>query len=102
MRRISIVTIAWAALLITLLQCSSRHSSVHYAVYPCPDAGAIHSKWDLWNYGTCLRGANIWQKAVDLLITIPIAALAFFGAAYGLRVAEVQDVVALVRRRLGR
>ena len=49
-----------------------------------------------------LFALRIWQKAVDLLITIPIAALAFFGAAYVLRVAEVQDVVALVRRRLGR
>src|SRR5207302_1251061 len=37
-----------------------------------------------------------WQKAVDLLVTIPIAAMAFFGVAYVLRVAEVQDVVSLV------
>jgi hypothetical protein len=31
----------------------------------CPDASGITSKWDLWRFGTCLRGANIWQKAVD-------------------------------------
>jgi hypothetical protein len=24
-----------------------------------------NSKWDLWNQGTCLRGANLWQTVVD-------------------------------------
>jgi hypothetical protein len=28
---------------------------------PCP---VINEKWDLWKSGTCLRGANIWQKRV--------------------------------------
>ena len=25
---------------------------------------AVHSKWDLWAKGTCLRGANLWQKVI--------------------------------------
>ncbi len=31
----------------------------------CPSANAITSKWDLWARGTCLRGANLWQKVID-------------------------------------
>lgn len=31
---------------------------------PCPGINEIKSKWDLWRAGTCLRGANIWQKRV--------------------------------------
>jgi hypothetical protein len=34
-------------------------------------------------------------------ITVVVAAAVFFGTAYLLRVAEVEDVVKLVRRRLG-
>ena len=49
-----------------------------------------------------LFALRIWQKAIDLLITIPIAAIVFFGAAYALRVGEIQDLVILLRRRLGR
>ena len=49
-----------------------------------------------------LFALRIWQKAIDLLITIPIAAIVFFGAAYALRVGEIQDLVMLLRRRLGR
>jgi len=45
---------------------------------------------------------RLWQKAVDLLITIPIAAFAFFATAYALRVAEVRDVVVLLKKRFGR
>jgi hypothetical protein len=30
----------------------------------CPTAEQIHSKWDLWAHGTCLRGANLWQKVI--------------------------------------
>jgi putative peptidoglycan lipid II flippase len=44
-----------------------------------------------------------WQNAVAMLITIGCGAGTFFGAAYLLRVAEVHDVVDLLRRRfLGR
>jgi putative peptidoglycan lipid II flippase len=47
------------------------------------------------------RGAlPFWQKIVDLVITIAVAGTAFFGATYLLRVAEVHDVVDLVRRKL--
>lgn len=31
----------------------------------CPESTAIRTKWDLWAHGTCLRGANIWQKVID-------------------------------------
>ncbi|MDQ2868604.1 MAG: murein biosynthesis integral membrane protein MurJ [Verrucomicrobiota bacterium] len=44
---------------------------------------------------------RIWQKGAELLITIVLGASAFFATAYALRVAEVHDVVALVRKRLG-
>jgi putative peptidoglycan lipid II flippase len=41
-----------------------------------------------------------WQNAIMMLITVACGAGTFFGAAYLLRVAEVHDVVELVRRRL--
>ncbi len=31
----------------------------------CPSPSQIQSKWDLWSHGTCLRGANSWQKVID-------------------------------------
>jgi hypothetical protein len=31
---------------------------------PCPELKDIGEKFDLWRSGTCLRGANIWQKRV--------------------------------------
>lgn len=45
---------------------------------------------------------RIWQKVIGLLITIAVGAATFFVTAYALRVAEVQDVVALVRKKLKR
>ncbi|MFN2542474.1 MAG: murein biosynthesis integral membrane protein MurJ [Chthoniobacterales bacterium] len=44
----------------------------------------------------------LWQETIELLITIGVGVAVFFGAAYSLGVAEVRDVVDLVRRRLGR
>jgi putative peptidoglycan lipid II flippase len=44
--------------------------------------------------------ASQLKLVVDVLLTIAIGASAFFGAAYWLRVAEVQDVVAITRRKL--
>ena len=41
-----------------------------------------------------------WKLMVEMLLTIAVGAGSFFGAAYLLRVAEVQDVVTVVRRRL--
>jgi len=31
---------------------------------PCPEVKDIGQKFDLWRSGTCLRGANIWQKRI--------------------------------------
>src|SRR6266480_709223 len=42
-----------------------------------------------------------WQNALVMLATICCGASAFFSAAYLLRVAEVHDLVELVRRRFG-
>jgi putative peptidoglycan lipid II flippase len=46
--------------------------------------------------------APILANLLVMAITIAVGAGTFFGAAYFLRVAEVHDVVELVRRRLGR
>jgi putative peptidoglycan lipid II flippase len=43
--------------------------------------------------------APTWQNALVLLITIAGGSAAFFGAAYLLRVAELRDLVDLVRRK---
>jgi putative peptidoglycan lipid II flippase len=43
-----------------------------------------------------------WQKAIELTITIVVGGAAFFGVAYLLHVAELRDVVGLVRGRLSR
>jgi hypothetical protein len=48
-----------------------------------------------------LSALRFWQKAIDLFLTIAIGAFAFFATAYALRVAEVQDVVVLARKRFG-
>jgi putative peptidoglycan lipid II flippase len=45
--------------------------------------------------------ASNWQNLLVMLITICAGAGIFFGGAYLLRVAEVHDVVDLVRRRFG-
>jgi len=42
---------------------------------------------------------TLWQKALGLVVTIAVGSAAFFGAAYALHVAEVRDVVELVRGR---
>jgi len=44
----------------------------------------------------------LWREIVELAITIAAGVMIFFGAAYLLRVNEIQDVVDLVRRKLGR
>ena len=41
-----------------------------------------------------------WKLIAELALTIGIGVMAFFGTAFLLRVAEVHDVVILVRRRL--
>jgi putative peptidoglycan lipid II flippase len=44
----------------------------------------------------------VWKNFLALMVTIAAAAAAFFGTAYLLRVAEVHDLVDLVRRRFAR
>ncbi|MDQ6808704.1 MAG: murein biosynthesis integral membrane protein MurJ [Verrucomicrobiota bacterium] len=47
-------------------------------------------------------GATTWRKLFGVSVTIAIGGAVFFGAAYLLHVAELRDVTALVRRKLGR
>jgi hypothetical protein len=47
-------------------------------------------------------GMTAWRKVFGLLVTIAVGSGAFFGAAYLLHVAELRDVVLLVRGRLSR
>jgi putative peptidoglycan lipid II flippase len=44
--------------------------------------------------------APLWQNALVIFLTVGIGAATFFGSAYLLRVAEVHDVVELLRRKL--
>jgi peptidoglycan biosynthesis protein MviN/MurJ (putative lipid II flippase) len=46
--------------------------------------------------------STTWQRIAVLLPTIAVGAAAFFGTAYVLNVAEVRDVVLLVRNRFSR
>ena len=52
--------------------------------------------------GFSTAGATTWQRLVVLLPTIVVSAAGFFGTAYLLNVAEVRDVVELVRGRFSR
>ena len=47
-----------------------------------------------------LPATHGWKLIFEVLLTIAVGAGAFFGTAYLLRVAEVHDVVTMVRRRL--
>ena len=47
-------------------------------------------------------GTSTWQKLFGLTLTIVVGGATFFGAAYLLHVAELRDVVLLVRGRLSR
>jgi hypothetical protein len=55
-----------------------------------------------WLFFRTLAEQRIWQKALEIALTISAAAAAFFGAAYLLRVTELRDVVTLAKRKLGR
>ncbi|MFL6583580.1 MAG: murein biosynthesis integral membrane protein MurJ [Chthoniobacterales bacterium] len=48
-----------------------------------------------------LMEQRLWQKIVEVLLTIAVAAAGFFAAAYLLRVAELDDLATVVRKRLG-
>ncbi len=43
-----------------------------------------------------------WRKLIGVLTTVSVAGAVFFGAAYALRVAELQDLATVVRRKLRR
>jgi putative peptidoglycan lipid II flippase len=47
-------------------------------------------------------GTSAWRKLFGIVLTIAVGGTTFFGAAYLLHVAELRDVVALVRGRLTR
>ena len=53
-----------------------------------------------WIFFQSLQSLRIWQKAIEMIVTVALGCAVFFGAAYVLRVAEVHDVVLLVKRRL--
>ncbi|HEY1583240.1 MAG TPA: murein biosynthesis integral membrane protein MurJ [Chthoniobacterales bacterium] len=44
--------------------------------------------------------ASQWILMIDVALTIAVGSVAFFGTAYLLRIVEVQDVVAIARRKL--
>jgi putative peptidoglycan lipid II flippase len=54
------------------------------------------------HFGIDAPGESLWRKAAALLVTIASGATIFFGAAYLLHVAEVRDVVQLVRGRFAK
>ncbi len=55
-----------------------------------------------WLFFRSLNELRVWQKAIEITVTIWAAAAAFFGVAYLLHVEELHDVVELARRRLRR
>jgi putative peptidoglycan lipid II flippase len=65
-------------------------------------AGAVLAGicWLAWrSFFATHAHVSVWQNAIAIVITIVVGAATFFGTAYLLRVAEVQDVVDLVRRK---
>ncbi len=54
-----------------------------------------------WFFGAGIPRSE-WRKLVGVGTTVAAGSLAFFGAAYALRVAELHDIVVLVQRRLKR
>jgi putative peptidoglycan lipid II flippase len=55
-----------------------------------------------WMFFQSLQSLRIWQKVIEVTVTVAIGSAAFFGTAYLLGTAEVHDVVELFRRRLRR
>jgi hypothetical protein len=45
---------------------------------------------------------RFFQKLAILLATIAVAGAGFFGAAFLLRISEVQDIIDVFRRKVGR
>ena len=66
-------------------------------------AGAVLAAVCLLSLRFFMAGATeaaTWRLILQMLVTIGIGAVAFFGTAFLLRVPEVQDVVLLARRKL--
>ncbi len=63
--------------------------------------GAVCWFGDQWFFANGIPRSE-WHKLVGVGTTVVAGSVVFFGAAYILRVAELQDMVALVRRKLGR
>jgi putative peptidoglycan lipid II flippase len=55
-----------------------------------------------WMFFQSLQDLRIWQKAISVVVTAALGSTVFFGAAYLLHVAELRDVVLLLRDRLRR
>ncbi len=55
-----------------------------------------------WAFFQSLQSLRIWQKAIEVFVTVALGGAVFFGAAYLLHVAELRDVVLLLRTKLGR
>jgi putative peptidoglycan lipid II flippase len=55
-----------------------------------------------WMFFQSLQSLRVWQKAIEVIVTVALGGTVFFGAAYLLHVAELRDVVLLVRGRLSR
>jgi putative peptidoglycan lipid II flippase len=49
-----------------------------------------------------LESLRTWEKTIGVILTVAVGGAVFFGAAYILHVAELRDVVLLVRGRLSR
>jgi putative peptidoglycan lipid II flippase len=54
-----------------------------------------------WFFGAGIPRSE-WRKLVGVVTTVAAGSVAFFGAAYVLRVAELHDIVVLVQRKLRR
>jgi putative peptidoglycan lipid II flippase len=52
-----------------------------------------------WVFFRSLQELRIWQKAIEVGLTVAFGGATFFGTAYLLRIAEVHDVVTLLQRR---
>jgi len=55
-----------------------------------------------WLFFQSLQDLRIWQKTIAVVVTAAVGSTVFFGAAYLLHVAELRDVVLLIRGRLSR
>jgi putative peptidoglycan lipid II flippase len=55
-----------------------------------------------WMFFQSLQSLRIWQKAIEVVVTVALGGAVFFGAAYLLHVAELRDVVVLIRSRFSR